>query len=69
MFSLSIVISFDVFEYLRFSGATSHVSLSVNQLDFQCVKKALHRRIVVAGGFATHAAAQTIVFDQSLISL
>lgn len=69
MFALSIVIRFNVFEYLRFSRATSRVWLSVNQFDFQCVKETLHRSIVVTDGFATHTAAQAIVVNQSLLSI
>ncbi len=67
--SLSIVIRFDVFKDAGFGHAPSKVSFSVNKLDFQCVKEALHRRIVITGGSASHTAAQTVVFDQSLISL
>ena len=41
----------------------------MNQLDFQRVKKTLHRGIVVTVSFASHAAAKPVVFDQSLIPL
>ena len=41
----------------------------VNELDFQYVEKTFHRSIAVTIGFASHAAAQAIVPDQSLISL
>ena len=69
VFSLPIVIRFDVFKDAGFGHAPSNVSFSVNELDFQCVKEALHRRIVITGGSASHAAAQVVVLDQSLISL
>ena len=69
MFSLSIVIRFDVFENSGCCHASSGVPFAVNELDFQRVKKALHRGIVVTVGSAPHAAAQTVVPDQSLVSL
>ncbi len=69
MFSLPIVIRFDVFKDAGFGHAPSNVSFSVNKFDFQCVKEALHRRIVITGGSASHATAQAVVLDQSLISL
>ena len=69
VFSLPIVIRFNVFKDVRFGHAPSNVSFSVNELHFQSVKEALHRRIVITGGSASHAAAQAVVLDQSLISL
>ncbi len=69
VFSLPIVIRFDVFKDTGFCHAPSNVSFSVNELDFQSVKEALHHRIVMTGGSASHAAAQAVVLDQSLISL
>ena len=69
MFSLPIVIRFDVLKDSMYSDASSGVAFAVNELDFQRVEKALHRSIVIAVGSAPHAAAQTIVSDQSLISL
>ena len=68
MFSLPIVVRFYVFEYPVFCHAPSQVPFSVNEFNFQRVKKALHRGIVITGGSAAHAAAQTIVLNQSLIS-
>ncbi len=69
VFSLPIVIRFDVLKESMFGDASSHVSFAVNEFDFQRVKKALHRSIVITVGSSAHAAAQTIVSDQSLISL
>ncbi len=69
VFSLPIVIRFNVLKDSAFSDASSQVSFAVNELDFQRVKKTLHRCIVITVGSAPHAAAQTIVLDQSLISL
>ena len=69
MFSLPIVIRFDVLKDSMFSDASSHISFAVNEFDFQRVEKTLHRSIVITVGFASHAAAQTVVLDQSLISL
>ncbi len=43
VFSLPIVIRFNVLEDSAFSDASSHVSFAVNELDFQRVKKTLHR--------------------------
>ncbi len=68
VFSLPIVIRFDVFKDTGLSHAPSNVSFSVNEFDFQCVKEALHRRIVITGRSASHAAAQTVSSDQLLIS-
>ena len=69
MFSLSIVIRFDVFKDSGFGHAPSKVSFSVNELDFQSMKKTLRHGIIIAVGLASHAAAQAVVLDQSLISL
>ena len=68
MFSLSIVIRFYVLEYSGRCNASSSVPFTVHQLDFQRVEKTLHRRIIITIGFASHAAAQPVVLDQSLIS-
>ncbi len=68
MFSLPIVIRFNVLKDSVFRNASSRVSFAVNELDFQCMKKTFHGGIVIAVGSASHAAAQTIVLDQSLIS-
>jgi hypothetical protein len=68
MLSLPIVIRFDVFKDAELSHAASLVSFSVNEFNFQRVKKALHRGVVITGGFAPHTATQTVVLDQSLIS-
>ena len=69
MFSLPIVIRFDVLKDSVFSDASSQVSFSVHEFDFQRVEKALHRSIVITVGSAAHAAAQAVVPDQSLIAL
>ncbi len=69
MFSLPIVIRFDVLKDSVFRHASSQVSFSMNEFDFQRMKKALHRSIIMTVGSASHAAGQTIVLDQSLISL
>ena len=44
MFSLPIVIRFDVLKDSMYSDASSGVAFAVNELDFQRVEKALHRR-------------------------
>ena len=69
MFSLPIVIRFDVLKDSMFGDAPSRVPFSVNEFDFQRVKKAFHRSIVITVGSASHAATQAVVPDQSLISL
>ncbi len=69
MFSLPIVIRFDVLKDFMFDDASSRVSFPVNEFDFQRVKETLHRGIVITVRSAAHAAAQAVVFDQSLISL
>ena len=69
VFSLPIVIRFDVLKYSMFGNASSRVSFAVNEFDFQRVKKALHRSIVITGSSAAHAAAKTVVSNQSLIPL
>ena len=69
MFSLPIVIRFDVLKDSMFGDASSYVSFSMNEFDLQRVKKALHRSIVITVSSAAHAAAQAVVLDQSLISL
>lgn len=66
--SLPIVIRFDVLKDTGFCHSPRRVSFAVNQFDFQRVEKALHRSVVIAIGSAAHAATQTIIFDQSLIS-
>ena len=69
MFSLPIVIRFDVLKYSMFGDASSRVSLPVNEFDFQCVEETLHRGVVVTVGSTAHTAAQAVAFDQSLVSL
>lgn len=69
VFSLPIIIRFDIFKESGFCHAPSHVSFSVNEFDFQRVKKTLHGSIVITVGSASHAATQTVIFEQSLISL
>ena len=69
VFSLPIVVRFNVFKYPGFCHAPSGVPFTVNEFDFQRVKKALHCRIVVTVSPASHAAAQTVILDQLLISL
>ena len=59
VFPLPIVIPFNVFEYPGFRQAPSGVPFTVNEFNFQRVKKALHRRIVITIGPAAHAASQT----------
>ena len=68
MLSLPIVIRFDVFKDTGLSHAASLVSFSVNEFNFQRVKKTLHRGVVITGGFAPHTATQSVVLNQSLIS-
>ena len=63
VFSLPIVIRFNVFKDAGSGHAPSNVSFSVNEFDFQCVKEALHRRVVITGGSASHAASQAVVLD------
>ncbi len=69
VFSLPIVIRFDVLKNSVFRHASNQVSFSMNEFDFQRMKKALHRSIIMTVGSASHAAGQTIVLDQSLISI
>ena len=69
MFSLPIIIRFNVLKDSVFRDASSHVSFPVHQFDFQRVKKALHRSIVITGSSAAHTAAKTVVSNQSLIAL
>ena len=69
VFSLPIVIRFDVLKDSMFGDASSHVSFSVNEFDFQRVKKALHRSIVITVSSAAHAATKTVVPDQPLVTL
>lgn len=51
MFSLSIVIRFYVFELAGSRALPAEMSLAVDQFNFQCVKKAVHRGIVIAVEF------------------
>ena len=69
VFSLPIVIRFDVLKDTGSSTAPSRVPFPVNEFDFQGMKKTLRHSIVIAVGFASHAAAQPVVLDQSLITL
>ena len=69
VFSLPIVIRFDVLKDTGSGSAPSRVPFPVNEFDFQRVEKALSHGIVITVGFAPHAAAQAVVFDQSLITL
>ena len=63
MFSLPIVVRFDVLKYSMFGNTSSRISFAVNEFDFQCVEKALHRSIVITVCSAAHAAAQAVVPD------
>ena len=67
--SLPIVICFDVFKDTGLGHAPSHVPFSVNQFDFQRVEEALRDGVIIAGGSAPHATAQTIALNQLLIAL
>jgi len=70
MFSVSIIIRFDVFNDTRFWHAPNHIPLLVNEGDFQNAKEALRDRLIVAVCSAPHATAQkTIVPDQLLTVL
>lgn len=69
MFSLPIIIRFNLFKNTGFGSAPCHVPCSVNEFDFQGVQEALRDRIIVAGGFAPHTTAQPVVPDQSLVLL
>ena len=69
VFSLPIIIRFDVFKDTGLSHAPSQVPFSVNEFDFQGVKEALRDGVIVAGGFAPHATTQTFVPDQAPILL
>ncbi len=69
VFSLPIVVRFDVFKDSGFGHTPSRVSFSMNELDFQGMKKALRHGVIIAVGFASHATPQTVALDQSLISL
>ncbi len=69
VFSLPIVVRFDVFKDSGIGHIPSRVSFSMNELDFQGMKKALRHGVIIAVGFASHATAQTVALDQSLISL
>ena len=69
VFSLPVVIRFDVLKDSGFSFAPSSVPFSMNEFDFQCVEKTLNHGIIITIGFTSHAATQPVVLDQSLISL
>ncbi len=69
MFSLSIVIRFDVLKDSGCCHSSRDVPFAVNELNFQRVEKTLHCGVVVTVRFASHAAAQPVVLNQSLISL
>ena len=60
VFSLPIVIRFDVLKNTGLRPAPSPVPFSMNQFDFQGMKEALCDRVIVASGFAPHAPAQTM---------
>ena len=68
MFSLPIVVHFDVLKDSGCCHAPSCVTFPVNELNFQRMEETFHRSIVIAIGSAAHAAVQAIVLDQSLIS-
>ncbi len=69
VFSLPIIIRFNVFKDADFGLASRHVPLPVNQFDFQGMKEALRDGVIVAGGFAPHAPVQAMALDQLLIPL
>ena len=70
MFSLSIIIHFDVFNDTRFWHAPNHIPLLANKRDFQDSKEALRDRLIVAVCSAPHASVpQTILPNQLLITL
>ena len=56
VFSLPIVIRFDVLKESVFRHASSQVSFSMNEFDFQRMKKALHCSIIMTVGSASQAA-------------
>ena len=69
VFSLPIVIRFDVLEDTGLRHAPSQVSFAMNQFDFQRVKKTLRYGVVVTGRSSPHATAQAVVLYQPLIAL
>lgn len=69
VFSLPIIIRFNVFKDTGFGHAPRHVPLPVNQFDFQGMKEALREGVIVAGGMAPHAPVQAMAPDQLLIAL
>ena len=69
VFSLPIVIRFDVLKNTGCGPAPRPVPFAVNEFDFQRMKKTLHGGVVIAGGSAAHATAQLGVFEQALIPL
>ncbi len=66
---LPVIKNFDVLKDTGSSPVPSRVPFPIDEFDFQSVKKALSHSIVIAVGFASHAAAQAVVLDQSLITL
>ena len=60
----------ELVEWFNQVDATYRADLrELNELNFQRVKKTLHRSIVITVGSASHAAVQAIGLDQSLIPL
>ena len=69
VFSLPIIIRFNVFKDTGPSHAPHHVPLSVHKFHFQSIKEALRHGVIVAGGFVLHAPRQPVGCDQLLIAL
>ena len=69
VFSLPIVIRFDVLKDTGLGHVPPGVSFSVNEFNFQGMEKTLGDGIVIAGGSAPHAAAQRMTGEKELIGL
>jgi hypothetical protein len=63
VFSLPIVIRFDVLKDTGLGPAPSPVPFSIDKFDFERVKEALRDRVIVAVARVPHATAQAIAPD------
>ena len=69
VFSLPIVIRFDVLKNSGLSPAPCHVPFSVNEFNLQGMEETLRDGVIVTIALMPHATAQAIAADQLLISL
>ena len=67
MASLAIVKDFDEFENVVPGFVAGQVVAMIDQLGFQCVEKAFHRRVIPAVSLAAHRADDAVLGEPFLV--